>query len=252
MQTAAGRIYFEMPANRRATRWNGYVCSGTVVDDGATGTSVILTAAHCVYDDVNKAFARNVSFIPNQAGTTGAGTDRDCSNDPFGCWSPTYGVVDVDWTTRQFPANIPYDYAYYVVPDTGAHTGNGSGGALDGAVGALPIDFGDPMFDIRAHALGYSYSDDPHFMYCAENLARESSYSDYWLGSCGLSGGASGGPWIQPMDETTGSGNIISVNSWGYTNSPGMGGPPLTTTAECVFNARTKSPTKGGVIATCP
>jgi len=252
VQTAAGRIYFEMPANRRATRWSGYVCSGTVVDDGATGTSVILTAAHCVYDDVNKAFARNVLFIPNQAGTTGAGTDRDCSNDPLGCWSPTYGVVDVDWTTRKFPDNIPYDYAYYVVPDAGAHTGNGTSGALDGTVGALPVNFLASAPGNRAHALGYSYSDDPHFMYCAENLGRESSYNDYWLGSCGLSGGASGGPWIQTMDEKAGSGPIISVNSWGYTTAPGMGGPPLTTSAKCVFDARTNSLNNPrGVIVTC-
>ena len=61
----------------------------------------ILTAAHCVYDDVNKAFARNVLFIPDQAGTTGAGTDQDCSNDPVGCWEPSHGVVDVDWLVEE-------------------------------------------------------------------------------------------------------------------------------------------------------
>ena len=69
MQTAAGRLFYEMPSNPRRKRWGGYVCSGTVVSDGATGRSVILTASHCVYDDANKAFARNVLFIPNQAGT---------------------------------------------------------------------------------------------------------------------------------------------------------------------------------------
>ena len=254
VQTAAGRIYFEMPANRRATRWNGYVCSGTVVEDGIGGISTILTAAHCVYDDVNKAFARNVLFIPNQDGTSGAGTDQDCGNDPLGCWSPTHGVVDVDWTTRKFPANIPYDYAYYVVPDSGAHLGAGAGGSLAVAADALPVDFSTDPFGSRTHALGYSYSDDPNFMYCAEDLGRESSYDDYWLANCGLSGGASGGPWIQSMNESTGSGSIISVNSWGYTGSPGMGGPPLTTTAKCVFDAAQPGALNAdrGYIATCP
>jgi len=245
VQTAAGRIFFEMPANRRGNRWNGYVCSGTVVDDTTEGTSIILTAAHCVYDDVAKTFARNVLFIPNQAGTTGIGTDQDCTNDPLGCWRPTHGVVDVDWTTSRFPANIPYDYAYYVVPDE----------SLSATAGTLRIDFepGDRI-GARTHALGYSYSDDPNFMYCAEGLATESSYGDYWLASCGLSGGSSGGPWIQPMDETTGSGSIISVNSWGYDGLPGMGGPLLTTTAKCVFGAaETLAPTEArGVVATCP
>jgi len=140
VQTAAGRIYFEMPANaKRKGPWNGYVCSGTVATDGVGGRSVIITAAHCVYDDANKAFARNVLFIPNQAGTTGTGTDRNCDNDPFGCWTTSFGVVDVNWTTRTFPDNIPWDYAYYVVNDSGAHSGAGTATVLDSAVGSLPV-----------------------------------------------------------------------------------------------------------------
>jgi hypothetical protein len=117
LQNAAGRLYFEMPSNaRRRGPWNGYVCSGTVAtEEDYNGRSIIVTAAHCVYDDVNKAFARNVLFIPDQAGTTGTGTDRNCSNDPLGCWVPSLGVVDVNWTTRTFPDNIAWDYAYYVV-----------------------------------------------------------------------------------------------------------------------------------------
>src|SRR5688572_22232953 len=50
VQQAVGRIYFEMPSNSRLTRWAGYVCSGTVADDATTGRSIIITAAHCVYD----------------------------------------------------------------------------------------------------------------------------------------------------------------------------------------------------------
>ena len=59
---------------------------------------------------------------------------------------------------------------------------------------------------------------------------------NWWLPSCGLTGGSSGGPWLQPADG--GNGPIISVNSWGYTNSPGMAGPKLSgTSAACVFTA---------------
>ena len=65
VQTAAGRIYFEMPSNPKWKRWAGYVCSGTVATDDTSGRSIIITAAHYVYDDANKAFARNVLFIPN-------------------------------------------------------------------------------------------------------------------------------------------------------------------------------------------
>jgi hypothetical protein len=259
VQWAAGRIYFEMPSNSRRKRWNGYVCSGTVIRDGNPdndGTeqddrSVIITAAHCVYDDANKAFARNVLFIPNQA-SSGTRTDTNCGNDVIGCWLPDFGVVDVNWTTRTFPVNIPWDYAYYVVSNTGSHFGPDDDPDnppdpylldpdldLELAAGTLPVSFSTPVHDTDpasseasldvdfTYALGYSYSDDPNFMHCAEDLTIESGYGDWWLPSCELSGGSSGGPWVQPMNPTTGTGPIISVNSWGYVGEPGMAGPRL-------------------------
>ena len=271
VQTAAGRIYFEMPTNAKWKRWAGYVCSGTVIVDGVTGRSIILTAAHCVYDDVNHAFARNVMFIPNQAGTTGSGTDLNCDNDPVGCWAASYGVVDIEWTSRTFPENVAWDYAFYVVDDgdVSAYEGNGIlGDILDVATTPLAMQFSSPFVDDGevgkfsldfTHALGYSYSDDPNFMYCAEDMTVESTVN-WWLPSCGLSGGASGGPWVQPMSEGTGDGPIVSVNSWGYTTSPGMAGPRLdNTSASCVFSyaileAGPASSTAGsaGVALTCP
>ena len=250
VQNAAGRIYFEMPTG--PTGWGGYVCSGTAANDGGTNRSIVITAAHCVYDDVYKVFARNVLFIPNQDGTTGSGTDTNCSNDPLGCWEPSHGVVDVNWTTRTWPDNIPWDYAYYVVPDTG-HTGNGTSTSLDGAVNELSIKFTALTAGAKTHALGYSYDQDPNFMYCAEGLGT-GAYSSWWLGNCGLSGGASGGPWAQPMDLATGSGPIISVNSWGYRNQPGMAGPRLAgTSASCVFTAAKSNATNDtrGYKASC-
>lgn len=267
VQTAAGRIYFEMPSNaKRKGPWNGYVCSGTVIEDTANDRAIILTAAHCLYDDINKSFARNVLFIPNQAGTSGSSTDSNCNNDPLGCWLPDFAVVDQHWTTRTFPDNIPWDYGYYVVSDQGAHQGNGAE-ALQSAAGFLPISFNPPFVNDSdpspnsldyTHALGYSYSDDPYFMYCAEDMTTEGS-ANWWLPSCGLSGGSSGGPWIQPLSN--GSGPIISVNSWGYTSRPGMAGPYLhNTSAQCLyimanstaFNAISNQTGDAGLIVSCP
>jgi hypothetical protein len=251
VQNAAGRILFQMGADY-------FVCSGTAATDSTTGRSIIITAAHCTYDDVAKAFATNVLFIPNQDATTGTGTDFNCNNDPVGCWAPNFGVVDVNWTTRTFPDNIPWDYAYYVVSDTGAHTGNGANGALDAIAGSLPIDFLPPYFSVSGsldytRALGYSYSDDPNFMYCAEDMGTNGS-ANWWLKSCGLSGGSSGGPWVQPMNLTTGSGPIISVNSWGYTGRAGMAGPKLSgnSSAACLFNAAKTSSLGGGGVVVNP
>lgn len=221
--TSAGRILFQM-----ADGW--YVCSGTAVTDDTIGRSIVLTAAHCIYDDVAKAFATQALFIPNQDDGGSDGTDTDCRNDLHGCWILDHGVVDENWTNRTFPANIAWDYGFYVVSDTGAWSTNDSyaspgNRALDG-LGTLDIDVTATIND-TAHALGYSYDVDPEFVYCAEPLATEATYDGYWLGQCRMSGGASGGPWVQPMDEGTGSGPVFSVNSWGYSFQPGMGGPVL-------------------------
>lgn len=250
-QQALGRIYFEMPTNAKRTRWAAYVCSGTVVNDGnVTGVdnSIVLTAAHCAYDDANKAFARNVLFIPDQDGTTGAGTDTNCSNDPIGCWSPTYAVVDVDYTTLVFPDNHAWDYAFYVVPNTARHSGaSASSQALESAIlSPGTVGFGGSTSGTYTYALGYSYANDPLLMYCAEGLGASSpDPANWWLPSCGLTGGSSGGSWSTGLvvNGTIGSasssatgGTILSVNSWGYTNSPGMAGPKLGNEASCVFN----------------
>ena len=227
---------------RALTRWAGYVCSGTVVTDATTGRSIIHTAGHCVYDDAYKAFARNVLFIPNQAGTTGAGTDLNCSNDPLGCWTPSFGVVDVNWTTRTFPDNVAWDYAYYVFDDASRHSGTG-GGASDSCSTRRSrrsrSSFAVPFFDVANSRRLHD---------CARLLLRRGpevhvlrrghaalDAANWWLGSCGLSGGSSGGPWMQPFTRLA-TGSLISVNSWGYTNQPGMAGPKLSgTTASCVF-----------------
>lgn len=238
VQAAAGRLYFEMRTN--GPNYGGYVCSGTVATDGVSARSLIITAAHCVYDDANKEFARNVLFIPDQAGTTATGTNTACSDDPYGCWAPTHGVVDDDWADQTWPSNIPWDYAYYVVPDTGAHTAGVTSDvddALDQAVGSLTVQFTTTTRGDYTHALGYSYSEDPKFMYCAEDLGTDTQYDALWLGSCELSGGASGGPWVQPMDTGTGSGPIVAVNSYGYSTKPGMGAAHLTGSAWCLFDA---------------
>ena len=239
VQDAAGRIYFEMPDTAQRTRWSGYVCSGTVTNDGTPGRSIIITASHCIYDDANKAFARNVLFIPDQAETTGTGTDLNCTNDPIGCWAPNFGVVDVNWTTRTFPDNVHWDYAFYVVNDTGAHSAGLSAASdtLDAAVIPMDVSFAAPVAGNVTHALGYSYSVDPQFMYCSDPMQNMNA-DNWFLPNCGLTGGSSGGPWSQPFDVSTGNGPIISVNSWGYTTGPGMAGPKLSgTSASCVYDA---------------
>jgi len=76
VQTAVGRIYFHMKNSTGTIK--SYICSGTVVQESRDDRSIILTAAHCAFDDVHKEFATDVLFIPNQQATTGSKSDKDC------------------------------------------------------------------------------------------------------------------------------------------------------------------------------
>ena len=278
IQQAVGRLYFEMPNTENYDPsnnddWDGYVCSATVINDDNTERSVIITAAHCVYDDVYKAFARFALFIPNQDNTSGNGLDGNCGNDPYGCWVTDFGVVDINWTTRTFPNNIPWDYAYYVIINAGSHTSGLLSDifddlALDVAVPAFSVLFDNPVSGDLTHALGYPYDYDPDFRYCADYLETvnltlgfgpwREVIASRWLDTCNLAGGSSGGLWLQQLDlnygSRNGSGPIMSVNSWGSTKSSGMGGPFLNgTSASCLFGVANSSTTtdSDGIVVNC-
>ena len=260
VQNAAGRIYFVMEGS-------GYVCSGTLINDGETESdrSIVLTAAHCVYDDINKKFAQAAIFIPNQANTTGTvGTDGDCSNDPLGCYVIDYGVVSEGWSQRTFPDNIPWDYAFFALgtneisPDADRFSNVGNSIPLDRRDNVTPmeISFAEAEYTLYTRALGYSYSDDPNFMYCGEPLTGAVYDPDgYLLPNCGMSGGASGGPWSQSQDLDLGTGPIFSVNSYGPARGKSyMGGPNLNKSdASCLFDKVKTAPSDQteGIVTTC-
>jgi hypothetical protein len=181
VQTAVGRILFAMGSSY-------YICTGTTVTDTATDRSIILTAAHCVYDDTNKKFATNVLFIPNQDATTGTATDWTCTNDPLGCWTASFGVVDTKWASQTWSANIPVDFAYYVVSNTGANSGSMAvPEALDQAVTPLPIDFINSPVSKYGYSLGYPGNRDPDFRYCADTVSSITNRG-YLLNGCDMRG----------------------------------------------------------------
>ena len=88
----------------------------------------------------------------------------------------------------------------------------------------------------HAAAIGYPYNYDPQLKYCEETLTTTNANINWWLPSCTMAGGSSGGPWLQPI--SSGNGSVISVNSWGYARKPGMAGPKFNgTSAYCVYVA---------------
>ena len=260
IQSATGRILFQFSSNQI------YKCSGTVIQDNTTGRSIVLTAAHCAYNDLSKEFASMAIFIPDQDATRGSKSDFNCQNDVYGCWLLSFAVVERGWTEGSFPHNIGYDYAFYVVHDRSSSHRGGYGenitgerisiilvcpsfmdliltstkyyyvpyfaqGILDEDVTPLQIDFEYKLKNDFTVALGYSDEKDPSFQYCSNKLGTINGideYTNFWLDNCGLHGGASGGPWTVDMDDS-GVGTVVSLSSWGYSSSSGVAGPNLRT-----------------------
>lgn len=240
VQYAVGRIYFE-------SYGVDYACTGTVVKDNKTGRSLVFTAAHCVWDDIDGVFGTNVIFIPNRDAVhdlVGFVDDyhRRCDEDPCGCWTLSGGVVHDLWPDTPWPQRLRYDYGFYVVDDVGSHQGADCGSdALDIAVEPMEFAVGEETKSVFMTNFGYSLSFNPDFRYCAEETMTKQptpGLDTIWMDTCGLSGGASGGPWMTEFDTKTGKGKVVSTNSWSYSTRAGMGAPFIDESeARCLINA---------------
>jgi len=244
-RTTVGRLVYELPTNAEKTEWRAYQCSGSVVTEAISGRSIILTAAHCVYDRRTDGFARNVMFIPSLDTASDSIKQFGCADSPFGCWVPRVAIAPEPFATSGLIFDHSNDFAFYVVSDEGAFSGPGvlATEALDEQVGSLPIRFDPPTFgrtnpDSFTYGVGYPNNADPDLMYCAQNLRGFSSRTGgVFLENCRLTPGVSGGPFLQNYDAVAQSGEIVSVHSvieefYGV----GMVGPDLDTgLAECLF-----------------
>ena len=244
VQTATGTLFFELPEDAARTSWAKRRCMGTVVTDDAPGRSIILTSAHCIYSDTAKAFARNVLFVPNHP-ISGDGLPNDaCTAAPYGCWAPSFGVVQNAFATERFPRNTYIDYGFYIAEDQGAHIGPKilNTERMEAYTGSLPLSFGPdiPTGGPSAVAFGMNDAATPSLSRCSEWVGFHQNESRWpsgtrmgWLSECALPAEALGGPWIKPFNEHSGAGPIISVNSW---IAGGMFGPHLNQRAECLFD----------------
>ena len=223
----SGKVYFEMGGG-------GYVCSGAVAKDSNTGRSLVLTAAHCAYDETARQFATNWMFIP-EFDTTPTFT---CANTKWGCWTASGLVVHSGYATAggfNTQATV-HDFAFAVVGNGGK-----SNTQLDATVGDFPITFSGITKGQTLYSFGYPASQKykgNDLSYCAGPLTEDASNSNLtWGMACDMTGGSSGGPWLSSFSESTGSGTLSSLNSYGYSGVRYMYGPKFGTKTQDVYTA---------------
>ena len=224
-----GKVYFEMGSS-------AFVCSGTVATDSRTTVSLVLTAAHCAYDEANERFATNWLFIPDfdQSPTF------TCGNTEYGCWTANALVVHEGYATAggfNTQATL-HDFAFAVV-GAGGHNGTTQ---LDTRVGSYPVVI--PGFTApgqAAYAFGYpaagKYKGND-LVYCAGQIFEDPFNDELtWGVPCKMTGGSSGGPWLSSFNTSTTNGGLSSLNSYGYSGVAAMHGPKFNSDTAAVLSS---------------
>jgi hypothetical protein len=238
--TGVGRVFFALRASL-------YSCSASVVTDGRTGYSLVLTAAHCVID--KGRFATMWTFIPEYDSDPVA--FNDCSSSKHGCWTAQALFVHSNFAAQKGfnTTAITHDFAFALL-GPGGLTGAAS---LESAVGGtFGIAFSGPSAGATVTALGYpagSPYDGTDLVYCQGPIGQDPRVGNAtWRLPCDMTGGSSGGGWLTG-DPTTFSAVLRSLNSYGYTGEEAMYGPKFNTRAQAVYNAANGSATTNTIVS---
>jgi hypothetical protein len=245
-----GKVYFEMGGS-------GWVCSGTALTDSRSGSSLVVTAGHCAYDESSgggiNGFATNWLFIPQYDSSP---TLSNCATTAYGCWTSSALVVNSGFASAGgFNTRAThYDWAFAIVGPGGKNgtllENLGTFGLTASALSSGTVDaFGYP-------AAGKYHGND--LTYCQGPVGFDAltGGTNYKL-ACNMTGGSSGGPWLsgfaQPDGTSTGNdGTIRSLNSYGYSGQSNMYGPIFNTETTKTLNAANTVNTSTIVACTSP
>lgn len=231
-----GRVFFEMGGSY-------WTCSASAVQDTKADRSIVLTAAHCAYDETGRyGFARYWMFVPDWA-TLPSRYDPDglfCPSTSLGCWAADSLVVSSEYAGAGGfnEAAVVHDYAFAVVS-----TGGKSNGQLDAVVNPSQASWTQQSAADDTFLFGYPAAGrykGSALMYCRGPLDFDgrTMYQTYKVG-CSMTGGSSGGPWLTPFENSgpdAGSGTVMSVNSYGYGGRKAMYGPILGAETATMFS----------------
>ena len=224
-----GKVLFTMDGGN-------WVCSASAITDGRGTHSLILTAGHCAYDEVNKQFATNWTYVPSYD----TAPTFSCGQNTYGCWTATAasggGLVVHSGYANAGGFNTQatvHDFAIAIVAA-------GTRGTQLDALGTYGIAYPAISTGGIVHAFGYpaagrykgndlTYCTGPTF-----NDQYNGNGTQTWGIKCNMTGGSSGGPWLAGF--TNAAGTATSLNSYGYSGLSNMYGPKFNTKTQAVFN----------------
>jgi hypothetical protein len=217
-----GKVLFTMGGGN-------YVCSAANLVDSRSNASLVITAAHCAYDETNRAFATNWIYVPS----FDTAPTFTCANSTYGCWTAQALVVHSGYATAggfNTQATI-HDFAVAVVGPGGKN-----GTTLLETLGTFGIAYPAISTGGSVHAFGYPAAGrykGNDLTYCAgKTFDDQYNQNLTWGIACNMTGGSSGGPWIASFTGNGSGGTLTSLNSYGYSGLSNMYGPK--------FNADTR------------
>lgn len=234
VSTVEGKVFFHMDGS-------DWQCSGTTASDGRSGYSLVLTAGHCAYDETNgngslDGFATNWMFIPAWD-TQPATFSTACSGSRYGCWTAQalfvhYGFASAGGFNDQA---THYDWAFALVgPGGKSNTQLDVLGKFTLGVGAIVK--GDTEYLYGFPAAGKYHGND--LTYCAGAATEDAGNSNStWGVGCDMTGGSSGGGWLDGSSGDGSSGTLSGLNSYGYSGVKFMYGPKFNANTTATYNA---------------
>jgi hypothetical protein len=227
-----GKVLFTMDGSN-------WVCSASAVNDSRSGFSLVLTAAHCAYDEVNRRFATNWTYVPS----FDSSPTFTCSQSTYGCWTTAGGglVVHNGYASSggfNTQATV-HDFAIAIVGPGGK-----DGSTQLDSLGSYPIAYPAISTGGTVHAFGYPAAGRYHgndLTYCTGATFNDPYNNNLtWGIRCNMTGGSSGGPWIASFTQG-GGGTLTSLNSYGYSGLSNMYGPKFNANTQAVWTRANSS-----------
>jgi V8-like Glu-specific endopeptidase len=213
-----GKVFFSMGSN-------DYVCSGSTV--ASASANIVITAGHCAKNGTG-GWAANWTFVPGYSD----------GNEPYGSFTAKKFYVASQWSTQ---ANNDYDVAFVTL-----NPGTVDGTSVDAGqeVGGQGIEFGHQPGQVTA----FGYPADPPYSgeqlyYCGGQVHPDPYHETNDTGlDCAMTAGSSGGPWLAGFSPAAGTGTIVSVSSFKYSNNDQLlYGTPLGSAAQQLYQSAASS-----------